>query len=203
MVKVLAATNNSHKVEEFLTILGDVPFDLVQPKSFENFPDIIEDGSSFEENSCIKAVQSSLFTGLPAMSDDSGLVVDALDGRPGIYSARYAGVDATNDERMDKLLGELAGVDDRTARFVCVIALAFNGEIIATFRGEVEGRIAHEKSGSKGFGYDPIFIPEGYEVSFADLGSDVKDSISHRGRAMKLAQKFIADELDNFQGLSK
>lgn len=202
MLQVLAATNNAHKVEEFRSILGDVPFEIVQPSSFDDFPEIVEDGLTFEENACIKAVESSTFTGLPSFSDDSGLVVDALDGRPGIYSARYAGVDATNDERMDKLLGELEGIEDRSAKFVCVIAIASEGEIISTFRGEVPGRIAFEKSGSKGFGYDPIFIPDGYEVSFADLGSDVKDSISHRGRAMELAQKFIADELDNFQKLS-
>jgi len=201
MFKVLAATNNAHKVEEFKSLLGFIQLDIVQPKDFENFPEIIESGTTFEENAGIKALESSNFTGLPAFADDSGLVVDALNGRPGIYSARYAGEDATDSERMAKLLGELDGVENRAAKFVSVIAIAINGKVIETFRGEVHGTISFEPSGEKGFGYDPIFIPDGYDKSFAELGSDVKDKISHRARAMNAAKEFILGEinaLDNF-----
>ena len=201
MFKVLAATNNAHKVEEFKNLLGFVELDIVQPKDIPNFPEIIEDGSTFEENSEIKALKSSNFACLPAFADDSGLVVDALGGRPGIYSARYAGEDATDTQRMEKLLEELKDESNRTARFVCVIAIAMNGKIIKTFRGEVEGVIAREPQGENGFGYDPIFIPTGYDTSFAELGSDIKDIISHRAQAMKGAKEFILGEitaLDSF-----
>ena len=201
MLKVLAATNNAHKVEEFKNLLGFIQLDIMQPKDFDNFPEIIESGDTFEENASIKALESSNFAKLPAFADDSGLVVDALDGRPGIYSARYAGEDATDSERMAKLLEELDGKENRTARFVCVIAVAINGKVIKTFRGEVEGNIAQSPQGENGFGYDPIFIPVGYEKSFAQLGSEIKDTISHRAKAMKAAKEFILSEinaLDNF-----
>ena len=196
MFKVLAATNNAHKVEEFKSLLNFMPLEIVQPKDFDGFPEIEETGTTFEENAGIKALESSNFAGLPAFADDSGLVVEALDGRPGIYSARYGGENATDADKMAKLLGELDGVEDRRAKFVSVIAVAINGKVIETFRGEVCGTIGFEAQGDNGFGYDPIFIPEGYDNTFAELGSEVKDEISHRARAMAAAKAFILSEIN-------
>lgn len=196
MFKVLAATNNAHKVEEFKNLLSFIKLDIVQPKDFDNFPEIIESGDTFEENASIKALEASKFAQLPAFADDSGLVVEALDGRPGIYSARYVRENATDAERMAKLLEELEDEANRKAKFVCVIAIAINGKVIKTFRGEVEGTIAFEPHGDNGFGYDPIFIPRGYDQSFAQLDSEVKDSISHRANAMKAVKEFILAEMN-------
>ncbi len=195
MFTVLAATNNAHKVEEFQQMLDFMKLNIIQPKDIPDFPEIEETGTTFEENSGIKALESSNFAGLPAFADDSGLAVDALDGRPGIYSARYAGEDATDSERMAKLLRELEDNTNRKAKFVCVIAVALNGAVIQTFRGEVHGTIAYEPKGSNGFGYDPIFIPQGYDKTFAELGSEIKDKMSHRARAMEKAKEFILAEM--------
>ena len=196
MFKILAATNNAHKVEEFKNLLDFVELDIVQPKEFPDFPEIIEDGETFEENASIKAEVSSEFTGLPAFSDDSGLAVTALDGRPGVFSARYGGEGLSDSERVDLLLEEMKDKADRSAKFVCVIAIAVNGKVIKTFYGEVSGRLAEKPSGSNGFGYDPIFIPDGYDRTFAELGSDIKDKISHRANAMKKVKEFVLSEIN-------
>ena len=129
---------------------------------------------------------------MPAFADDSGLEVAALDGRPGIHSSRYA---ASDPERIAKLLGELKGVADRRARFVCVIAIAVNGEVIETFEGEVRGRIIDEPRGANGFGYDPIFVPDGSEKTFAELSQEEKNRISHRAAAFRKAAEFVEDEM--------
>ena len=206
MLQILAATTNKHKIQEFQAML-DASSDsgrvcIISPDTIKGFPEIVENGTSFEENARIKAGQAARYADMAAFADDSGLEVAALGGAPGIYSARYAGENATYAEKMAKLLDELKGVEDRRARFVCVIALAYRGDIVETFRGEVTGRIALEPRGTDGFGYDPIFIPDGYDKTFGELGEDVKGRISHRARAFALAAEFVHRELqtmDDFE----
>ena len=206
MLQILAATTNKHKIQEFQTML-DASADsgrvcIISPDTIKGFPDIVENGNSFEENARIKAGQAARYADMAAFADDSGLEVAALGGTPGIYSARYAGENATYAEKMAKLLDELKNVEDRRARFVCVIALAYRGDIVETFRGEVTGRIAYEPRGTEGFGYDPVFIPDGYDKTFGELGEDVKSRISHRARAFALAAEFVHRELqtmDDFE----
>ena len=206
MLQILAATTNTHKIQEFQAML-DVSADsgrvsIISPDTIRGFPEIIENGSSFEENARIKAGQAARYADMAAFADDSGLEVAALGGAPGIYSARYAGENASYPEKMAKLLAELKNSDDRRARFVCVIALAYRGDIVETFRGEVTGRIAFEPRGTDGFGYDPIFIPDGYDKTFGELGEEVKSKISHRARAFALAAEFVHRELqtmDDFE----
>ena len=139
-----------------------------------------------------KAIAASKYCDAPAFADDSGLEVFALNGEPGIYSARYA---PTDPERIAKLLKNLEGKEDRSARFVCVIAIAFNGEIIETFEGEIRGTIGFEPKGSNGFGYDPVFIPEGETRTFAELSSEEKNRISHRANAFRKAAEFVEEQL--------
>ncbi len=206
MLQILAATTNKHKIQEFQAML-DASADssrvgIISPDTIKGFPEIIENGTSFEENARIKAGQAARYADMAAFADDSGLEVKALGGAPGIYSARYGGENATYAEKMAKLLDELKNFDDRRARFVCVIALAYRGDIVETFRGEVTGRIAFEPRGTDGFGYDPIFIPDGYDKTFGELGEDVKSKISHRARAFALAAEFVHRELqtmDDFE----
>ena len=154
---------------------------------------VIEDGTTFEENAIKKAVEIMKVTNLPTIADDSGLCVDALDGRPGIYTARFAGEGATDDQNIQKLLSELEGVPDaeRTARFVCVIALAIPGKEPTFFRGEVCGRILTEKHGGNGFGYDPVFYLPQFDASMAEVPSDAKNSVSHRYNALKLLKEYL------------
>ncbi len=199
MLQLLAATSNKHKVEEFRKMLNDLNsrVNIVTPDTIPNFPVLIEDGNSFEENAEKKAEQASAYADMAAFADDSGLVVEALDGTPGIYSARYAGEGATDAERIAKLLEAMKGKTDRRAKFVCAIAIAYRGDDVALFRGEVCGTIAEAPRGTNGFGYDPVFIPEGYDKTFGELPSEVKDSISHRAAAMIKAVKFIRAELDS------
>ena len=129
---------------------------------------------------------------MPAFADDSGLEVAALDGRPGIYSARYA---PTDKERIARLLDEMKGQTNRRARFVCAIAIAINGEVIETFEGEVKGSIVDAPRGADGFGYDPIFLPDGYDQTFGEMPQELKNRISHRANAFKLAMEFVEDEM--------
>jgi XTP/dITP diphosphohydrolase len=189
---IVVATSNAHKVDEYKELLKNQDIELKSLMDFPGFPEVEENGKTFVENASIKAIAASKFCEAPAFADDSGLEVEALDGRPGIYSSRYA---ATDKERIAKLLGELEGVENRKARFVCAIAIAFNGEVIATFEGEVKGVIAKEPSGNGGFGYDPVFIPNNFDKSFGDLPAEVKNQISHRANAFKKAIEFVEDEL--------
>lgn len=199
MLQLLAATGNKHKIEEFRKLLQDLNsrVNIVTPDTLPNFPVLIEDGKSFEENAERKAEQASTYADMAAFADDSGLEVEALDGAPGIYSARYAGEGATDAQRIAKLLDAMKGKTNRKARFVCVIAIAYRGDDVALFRGEVHGTIAEAPRGSNGFGYDPVFIPEGYDKTFGELPSDVKEAISHRANAIAKAVKFIRAELDS------
>jgi XTP/dITP diphosphohydrolase len=192
MAFIVVATSNAHKVDEYRELLKNQDIELKSLLDFPGFPEVEENGKTFVENASIKAIAASKFCEAAAFADDSGLEVEALDGRPGIYSSRYA---ATDKERIAKLLGELEGVENRNARFVCAIAIAFNGEVIATFEGEVKGVIAKEPSGNGGFGYDPVFIPNNFDKSFGDLPAEVKNQISHRANAFKKAIEFVEDEL--------
>ena len=146
---IVVATANQHKVGEYKKLLGDIEVDLKSLADFPGFPEVEENGKSFKENASIKAVAASKYCQAPAFADDSGLEVEALDGRPGIYSSRYA---ASDPERIAKLLGELEGKENRRARFVCAIAIAFNGEVLETFEGTVEGTITFAPRGEGGFG---------------------------------------------------
>jgi XTP/dITP diphosphohydrolase len=195
MFEILAATRNRHKIEEFKKLLSEQGVDIIGLDDIEGAPDTVEDGKTFEENAQKKALEASNFAEMAAFADDSGLEVDALNGAPGIHSARYAGENATNDERIAKLLKELEGVENRNAKFVCALAIANDGEIIETFRGEVKGKIIDAPRGEHGFGYDPVFVPDGYDKTFAELGSEIKDKISHRARATRDAIDYIEDEL--------
>lgn len=202
MIQILAGTSNKHKVEEFksslFTLLPDLQ--ILMTSDLPGFKEAEENGHSFEENACIKAENASAYADMPAFADDSGLEVMALNGAPGIYSARYAGENASDAEKMAKLLSEMEGKSDRRARFVCVIALAAGGDIYKVFRGEVNGVIAPEPRGDQGFGYDPIFIPDGYDKTFGELGSDIKEKISHRAVALKKMTEFMKEELESMEG---
>ncbi|MBO5668218.1 MAG: RdgB/HAM1 family non-canonical purine NTP pyrophosphatase [Lentisphaeria bacterium] len=192
MAYIVAATGNQHKLAEYAQLLDGQNIELKSLNDYPGYPEPEENGSSFEENARIKALAACKYCDVPAFADDSGLEVEALDGRPGIHSSRYA---ATDSERIAKLLKELDGVENRRARFVCVIAIAANGEVIETFEGEVKGTILTAPRGENGFGYDPIFQPDGFDKSFAELTQDEKNRISHRANAYAKALEFVEDEM--------
>ena len=192
MAYIVIATNNQHKVEEYRQLIGEQKIELRSLADYPAYPGVEENGSTFAENASIKALSACKYCDVPAFADDSGLEVEALGGRPGIHSSRYA---PTDRERIEKLLGELKGVTDRRARFVCVIAIAVNGEVIETFEGEVRGRIIDEPRGANGFGYDPIFVPDGSDRTFAELTQEEKNRISHRANAFRKAAEFVEDEM--------
>ena len=190
-MQLIVATRNAHKTREIAQIFGSASAvrDLTaHPKISE----ITESGTSFEENAKLKAIAVSRKLPGLVIADDSGLEVDALGGAPGVRSARYAGVNASNTERIAKLLRRLANVDpkgdQRRARFRCVLAIARDGHVLAIFEGVVDGKIAERPRGSHGFGYDPIFIPDGFEETFAELPEEVKNNISHRAKAIRKLQ---------------
>jgi XTP/dITP diphosphohydrolase len=181
---LLLATRNRHKTREFSQLLGP-NFTLRDLTCEHDLPEILETGRTFEENAVIKAIGiSKIFPDEIVIGDDSGLEVKSLEGAPGIFSARYAGEKASDRRNVEKLLRELQGMPERSARFRCVIALAKNGELITTVASEVAGTITKSPRGENGFGYDPIFIPEGFEETFAELRSDTKNAISHRAKAV-------------------
>ena len=188
VIELVVATSNRNKTHEIQHILGP-GFRVHDLGTHPDISEIREDGTSFEENAKLKALAVSRQLPALVIADDSGLEVDALGGAPGIYSARYAGANATERDKIDKLLRELERVratdDRRRARFRCVVALARNADLLGTFEGIVEGRIANEARGAYGFGYDPIFIPEGSEQTFGELPRDVKNAISHRAKAIR------------------
>ena len=194
-MEILAATNNAHKLVELRTILEPHGIKVLSAADAGGIDEVVEDAPTFEGNALKKAIETASDKNMIVFADDSGLCVDALDGRPGVYSARYAGPGASDADRMNKLLGELEDKDDRTARFVCVIALASPEGPIGTARGECLGKIGLQPKGDDGFGYDPLFIPDGYNTTFAELGEEIKNSMSHRGNAL---EKAIAEGLFNF-----
>ena len=192
MAYIVVATGNQHKVEEYKELLADQNVELKSLKDYPNCPEVVEDGKTFAENASKKAVEVCRYCDVPAFADDSGLEVEALGGEPGIFSSRYADTDA---ERIAKILKNLEGKDNRRARFVCVIAIAINGEVIETFEGEVKGTILTAPRGENGFGYDPIFQPDGFDRSFAELTQEEKNRISHRANAYAKALEFVEDEM--------
>ena len=190
-MKIVFATNNKHKLEEIKDILGK-DFEIVSLAEIGCHEDIPETGLTLEENARQKSTYIVEHYNHDCFADDTGLEVDALNGEPGVHSARYAeGTDHDSEANMRKLLSKMANVKDRTARFRTVISLIING-VEHQFEGRVEGRIATEKHGTEGFGYDPIFIPEGYDKSFAELGEEVKNQISHRARAVKKLAEYLS-----------
>ena len=188
VIELVVATRNRHKTHEIQYILGP-GFKVRDLGAHPDISEIRESGTSFEENAKLKALAASRQLPALVIADDSGLEVDALGGTPGIYSARYAGANATARDKIDKLLHELERVratdDRRRARFRCVVALARNANLLETFEGIMEGTIATEVRGDYGFGYDPIFIPEGFEQTFGELPKEVKNTISHRAKAIR------------------
>jgi len=196
MRRLIIATRNRHKTRELAAMLG-AEWMVEDLTGRPELPEPEENGSSFEENAVIKAVAASRALAGLVLADDSGLEVDALDGAPGIRSARYAGEKATDQENRDRLLAELAALnhvaeEPVTARFRCAMAMADGGKVLGTFSGSVEGRIVLAEAGTGGFGYDPIFIPDGYSQTFAELDGETKNLLSHRGRAMAQVIEWLA-----------
>jgi XTP/dITP diphosphohydrolase len=192
------ATRNRHKTQEIREILGP-EFTIRDLTEFDDIPDVAETGKTFEENAILKAVTVSRRVDGIILADDSGLEVDALDGAPGVYSARYAG-EPTNDERNNaKLHQELERADPqklrREARFRCVLAVARAGNVLKKFSGAVEGSVIESPRGTGGFGYDPIFVPNGFVQTFGELPPAIKNQLSHRGRALSEAIPFLTTAL--------
>ena len=190
MKKLILASNNAHKVEEIKSILDD--YTILTLKDINFNQEIIEDGSTFEENALIKARTISQFSGKTAIADDSGLSVELLDGRPGVYSARYS-KEQTDEKNIEKVLMELNGKKSK-AKFVSVIALVTPDGTEHTFRGEGHGEIIFEKRGNNGFGYDPIFYVPTLNKTFAELTPEQKNSISHRKQSLEKFSQFLKEE---------
>lgn len=194
-VCLVIASRNEKKKQELLQIIGDLDLKVATLNEFPGAPEVKEDGLTFRDNAIKKAREVARFTGCLTLADDSGLEVDALGGSPGVYSARFAG-EPTDDERNNrKLMEMLQGVPahERTARFRCVIAIAFPNGRVETTEGICEGRISSIPGGQGGFGYDPLFVPDGFSQTFAELGPEVKNRISHRGKALQEASKLLQD----------
>ena len=186
-MRILIATMNTGKLLEYERLLAEVPgLELETMAALPEAIDVVEDRDTFRGNALKKAMKIATVAGMPCLADDSGLEVDALGGGPGVYSARYAGEGSTDSENNAKLLDELSGVadDERTARFQCAIVIVDqSGRELAMAEGACEGRIGSEPRGSHGFGYDPLFVPEGYAQTMAELGPETKNEISHRAKA--------------------
>ena len=204
-MKIVLATHNRHKVEEIRHILSDLPVELLSLDNFPEIGEIIEDGDTLEENARKKArtvydliqkyppmAEKGKSQNILSLADDTGLEVDALGGRPGVYSARYSGENATYRENNEKLLGELGDtpLEKRTARFRCVISIIGNG-VDEVAVGEVPGRILSRERGSNGFGYDPLFLPDGFDISYSEMETALKNKLSHRARALEEAKKIL------------
>ena len=191
-MKIIIASRNKDKISEINKIFQDAQIDIQSLDDFPDCPEVVEDGNNLFENALKKAKEISQYTGFPTISDDTGLEVDALNGSPGIYSARYAGENATYSDNVDKLLREMEGVtrDKRTARFRTVCVYYDNGNYLDA-EGKVEGKILDERHGKNGFGYDPVFYVEDKEKTFAEMDPDEKNEISHRGRAIKKLYKLL------------
>ncbi len=191
-MNLIFATHNRNKVKELRAVVPESAFQIFSLEEIDYQHKIDEIGQSFEENAWIKAETIFWIYGSDTLSEDSGLEVDALNGAPGVYSARYAGPQARPGENIRKLLANMAGIEDRRARFKAVFALIYQGEKYI-FEGTVEGTIATQAQGVNGFGYDPIFIPEGYDKTFGELDERVKYSISHRTRALDKLLDFLEE----------
>jgi XTP/dITP diphosphohydrolase len=194
--QLFIATKNKGKVEEIKFCLGRTDIEVLSFIEIPGIPDIEETGTTFEQNAWLKAKQVYDLVKIPVIADDSGLEAEYLKGAPGVYSSRYAGTDASDEDNCRKLLHELEGVqrEKRKARFVCVIAY-FDGSEKKFFEGYCEGRINDSKRGTGGFGYDPLFIPDGYDKTYAELDPETKNSISHRGRALRKLTEYLKTEM--------
>jgi len=193
-MEIVLATRNKKKIEEIKRIAADLPVIILSLDNFPNCAETVEDRDTFEDNAVKKAAEVCQCTGKPALADDSGLEVDALNGAPGVYSARYADGTSGNDIRnYEKLLAELKDVPDakRGAQFVCCMALVFPDGTVKTFFGYAKGRIGREPRGKTGFGYDPVFIPGDQKRTFAEMSGEEKDRISHRGKALEKLTEFL------------
>ena len=189
-MKIVLGTGNEHKVFEVNEIAKNTGIEFVPaPSGFS--PE--ETGETFEENSFIKAFEASKLTNQVSLADDSGLCIEGLNGAPGLYSARYAG---SQQEKIDRILSEMQGMTNRKAKFVCCMTLVDeNGNVIHCTRGECHGQIIEEQKGVNGFGYDPIFMPDGYDITLAEMDEDGKNAISHRGRALREMLDYITKTL--------
>ena len=199
-LELLIATTNQGKIRELKGLLANLPVIIRNTSEFPNLPEPEEIGLTFAENAILKARYYAQATGIMALADDSGLEVEALGGKPGIFSARYAGAEATNEEKIAKLLFELKQTEnkERLAKFVCSVAISDkDGNIIFLTDGICQGVIAQVAQGTKGFGYDPIFIPEGFSKSFGELYDEIKQKISHRGRAILKINEFLREFLSS------
>ena len=196
--KLVVASHNQGKIDEIKRMMAPFKVDVVSARELE-LPDVEETGTTFRENAALKANQLSEISGLPCLADDSGLCVDALGGKPGVYSARYAGPERDFDRAMEYLLEELrnSGSNDWPAHFSCVLALKIPGRECRFFEGKVEGEIVSEKSGHNGFGFDPIFKPHGFDKTFANFTAEEKAKISHRGRAFEKFCRELEDLISN------
>ena len=195
-IELFVATRNTGKMKELGNLLRSLPFQLTDLRNFPGLPEIVETGATFEENAAIKAVGYAKASGMYAIADDSGLEVDALGGAPGVHSARFAGAETGYDVKISKLLAEIDASNHaaRGARFVSHIALADPaGRVICQARGVCNGTIADRPRGSNGFGYDPIFIPDGFTKTFAELDRKTKQTISHRAHALSKIIRFLRD----------
>lgn len=198
MDELIIATKNAGKAKEFQQFFAQLHIRVKSLLDFDDLPDVEETGTTFAENARIKAETIAELLNMPVLADDSGLEIDALQGRPGIYSARYAGEDKDDEANIRKVLEEMQSVpmENRTARFVCVLALAEKGKETVITEGYCEGKIALHPAGENGFGYDPIFIPEGYTNTLAELNPSVKQEISHRRHAMDQLQALLQQRKD-------
>ena len=188
-MKILIASRNAHKIQEIREIFDLPGVEWVSTAEFPDLHDVVEDGDTFEANALKKATELARATGLWALADDSGLEVTALGNAPGVYSARYAGEPCSHANNNAKLLRELAGKTDRSARFRCVAALSDPTGRAETVSGSCPGRIDDALRGAQGFGYDPLFVPDGHDRTFAEMGNEQKNKLSHRGRALALAKE--------------
>ena len=195
-MEIVLATRNRKKVEEITRITKGMDISVLTIDDFPECPEVEEDGATFEENAVKKALTIARYTGKPALADDSGLEVYALNGAPGTLSARYAGEDANDTKNVEKLLYEMESVGNRRARFVCCIAFAMPGGEIKVFHGYAEGAIGTKPVGGRGFGYDPVFYPAGFDRTFAEISDEEKDSLSHRGKALKEFQRFLRGKMN-------
>ena len=196
LTTLVLATGNVGTVRELTEIFSTLPLELKSLRDFNGIGDVAEIGSTFLENASLKAKGFASQTNHYALADDSGLEVEALGHAPGVYSARFAGAETGYDTKIERLLAMMrdSGTDNRRARFVCAMALANDrGEVIHSVQADCAGRIAHEPRGTNGFGYDPVFIPDDFDLTFGELSDDVKGSISHRAKAAELIIRYLLD----------
>ncbi len=191
MPRLILATRNPHKTAEIRAMLG-ADFEVLDATAFPDFPEVAETGTTFLENATLKAVAISRLVPGWVLADDSGLEVDALGGAPGVWSSSFGGEEGNHARNNARLLAEMRDQPVRTARFRCTLVLARAGGVAADFSGVVEGSIAPAASGAGGFGYDPLFVPAGHDRTFAELGETVKNTLSHRARALALAVAWLA-----------